>query len=151
MVRTPLFLHTLLMSRNLASIQIIIVENTPKESLGAANGLAQAVASGLNGVAPSVASFLFSISLERRLWEGTSSSTSLQLLRWRGCAFFPSFQHRNIPILVRREFIGSRSNLTSGFPDAHAYNYVLYKLRFLIIECGILLVDLCRTPIYSTL
>ena len=71
MVRTPLFLYTLfLMSRKLAGIQIIIVENTPKESLGAANGLAQAVASGLRGVAPSVASSLFSISLERHLLGG---------------------------------------------------------------------------------
>jgi len=60
----------LLMSRKLAGISIIIVDHTPRESLGAANGLAQAVASGLRGVAPSVASSLFSISLERRLLGG---------------------------------------------------------------------------------
>ena len=58
------------MNRKLAGIQMIIVEHTPKESLGAANGLAQAVSSGLRGVAPSVASSLFSISLERRLLGG---------------------------------------------------------------------------------
>ena len=69
-VRPPYFPHSFLMSRKLAGIQIIIVEHTPKESLGAANGLAQAVASGLRGVAPSVATSLFSISLERRLLGG---------------------------------------------------------------------------------
>ena len=61
---------SLLMCRKLASIQIIIVGNTSKESLGAANGLAQAVACCLKGVAPSVASSLYSISLERHLLGG---------------------------------------------------------------------------------
>ena len=56
--------------RKLVGIQIILVDHTPRESLGAANGLAQAVASGLRGVAPSVASSLFSISLEQRLLGG---------------------------------------------------------------------------------
>jgi hypothetical protein len=54
----------------LGGMQIIIVENTSKETLGAANGISQAVASGLRGVAPTVASSLFSISLERRLLGG---------------------------------------------------------------------------------
>ena len=62
--------HTRLIRKKLAGIQIIIVDHTPRESLGAANGLAQAVSSGLRGVAPSVASSLFSISLERRLLGG---------------------------------------------------------------------------------
>jgi hypothetical protein len=67
---SPVSAHSLLMSRKSAGISIIIVDHTPRESLGAANGLAQAVASGLRGVAPSVASSLFSISLERRLLGG---------------------------------------------------------------------------------
>ena len=67
---SPVSAHSLLTSMNVAGIQIIIVEHTPKESLGAANGLAQAVASGLRGVAPSVASSLFSTSLERHLLGG---------------------------------------------------------------------------------
>ena len=66
----PVSAHNLLISRKTAGIQVIIVDHSLRESLGAANGLAQAVASGLRGVAPSVASSLFSISLERRLLGG---------------------------------------------------------------------------------
>jgi MFS family permease len=54
----------------LAAFQVIVVENAPRESLGAANGLVQSVASGTETFAPTVASSLFALSLERHLWGG---------------------------------------------------------------------------------
>jgi len=53
------------------SIQIIIVDSAPsRASLGATNGLAQALGSIARSIGPSVASSLFSISLERDLAGG---------------------------------------------------------------------------------
>ena len=109
---SPISIHSLLMCRKLAGIQIIIVGNTPKESLGAANGLAQAVASGLRGVAPSVAFSPFSISLERRLLGGPFVFYFLITVALTGLYILSSFRLRRILIRIRREFIGTRSSWT---------------------------------------
>ncbi|KAF5379711.1 hypothetical protein D9615_005711 [Tricholomella constricta] len=54
-----------------ASIQILILESAPtRASLGATNGMAQAVGSVMRSIAPSIASSLFSISLEHQLAGG---------------------------------------------------------------------------------
>ena len=53
------------------AIQIIIVNSAPsRAALGATNGLAQAMASGIRALAPSVASSLFSMSLEWQIMDG---------------------------------------------------------------------------------
>ena len=51
-------------------MQIMIVQNAPEAGLGATNGIGQMVASGMRAIAPSVASSLFSISLQRNLAGG---------------------------------------------------------------------------------
>ncbi|KAF8071614.1 major facilitator superfamily multidrug-resistance, DHA1 sub-family [Lyophyllum atratum] len=64
---------TLAMSFNsaYASIQILILDSAPnRASLGATNGMAQAVGSVMRSIAPSIASSLFSISLQRHLVGG---------------------------------------------------------------------------------
>ncbi|RDB26338.1 Protein ZINC INDUCED FACILITATOR-LIKE 1 [Hypsizygus marmoreus] len=54
-----------------ASIHIIILDSAPtRASLGATNGMAQAVGSIMRSIAPSAASSLFSVSLERHLAGG---------------------------------------------------------------------------------
>lgn len=52
------------------SMQIMVVQNAPEAGLGATNGIGQMVASGMRAFAPSVASSLFSISLQRNLAGG---------------------------------------------------------------------------------
>ena len=53
------------------SIQIIIVNSAPSSAaLGATNGLAQALGSSMRALAPSVASSLFSMSLESQMMGG---------------------------------------------------------------------------------
>ena len=53
------------------SIQIIIVNSAPsRAALGATNGLAQAMGSAMRALAPSVASSLFSMSLELQMMGG---------------------------------------------------------------------------------
>ncbi|KAF8228343.1 MFS general substrate transporter [Tricholoma matsutake] len=50
--------------------QIIIVNSAPRASLGATTGMAQAIASAMRSIAPTVASSLFSISLQSKLAGG---------------------------------------------------------------------------------
>jgi hypothetical protein len=52
------------------SAQIIMVNNAAKGSLGATTGMAQAIASTMRSVAPTIASSLFSISLQKKLAGG---------------------------------------------------------------------------------
>ncbi|GLB44887.1 putative transporter [Lyophyllum shimeji] len=63
----------LAMSNNAAyaSIGILILDSAPnRAAFGATNGMAQAVGSGMRSIAPSIASSLFSVSLERQLAGG---------------------------------------------------------------------------------
>ncbi|KAH6909206.1 major facilitator superfamily multidrug-resistance, DHA1 sub-family [Coprinopsis sp. MPI-PUGE-AT-0042] len=53
-----------------ASMHILVVTNAPKGAMGAANGMAQLVASSMKAVAPTVATSLFSISLQENLLGG---------------------------------------------------------------------------------
>jgi hypothetical protein len=48
----------------------MLVTNAPKGAMGAANGMAQVVASSMRAVAPTVATSLFSISLQQNLLGG---------------------------------------------------------------------------------
>lgn len=58
-------------NKALASIMILIIDSAPnRASVGATNGLAQAVGCAMRSIAPSAASSLFSISLERQLAGG---------------------------------------------------------------------------------
>ncbi len=54
-----------------AAIQVLIVQSAPDPAvLGTVNGLAQMLSSGLRGVAPALASSLFSMTLDRNLAGG---------------------------------------------------------------------------------
>jgi len=54
-----------------SAMQIIVVNSSPtRATLGATNGLAQEVASGTRAAAPTIASSLFSVSLQRQLLGG---------------------------------------------------------------------------------
>ncbi|KAF8920367.1 major facilitator superfamily domain-containing protein [Mucidula mucida] len=61
----------LVISTGLAAIQVLIVQSAPDPAvLGTVNGLAQMLSSGLRGVAPALASSLFSMTLDRNLAGG---------------------------------------------------------------------------------
>ena len=52
-------------------MHVLIVENCPsKASLGSTNGIGQTISSGMRCVAPTIASSLFSISLEQKIAGG---------------------------------------------------------------------------------
>ncbi|TFK27810.1 MFS general substrate transporter [Coprinopsis marcescibilis] len=53
-----------------ASMHILVVSHAPKGHLGASNGIAQMIASIMRSIAPTVATSLFSVSLERSLAGG---------------------------------------------------------------------------------
>ncbi|KAF9075117.1 major facilitator superfamily domain-containing protein [Rhodocollybia butyracea] len=75
------------------SMQLLIVQSAPPNSLGAVNGLAHTVASGTRGLAPLFASSLFSVSLESRLAGGHLVEIVLIALSITGV--FCSFQLPN--------------------------------------------------------
>ncbi len=49
---------------------LLIISSAPPDALGAVNGLAQMVSSGMRCIAPLVASSIFSMSLETRVADG---------------------------------------------------------------------------------
>lgn len=51
-------------------MHILVVSNAPKGALGASNGAAQMIASIMRSIAPTVATSLFSISLEKNIASG---------------------------------------------------------------------------------
>ena len=51
-------------------MHILVVTNAPQGSMGAANGMAQLIASSMRAIAPTIATSLFSISLEDNLLGG---------------------------------------------------------------------------------
>ena len=60
-----------LFSTAYTSVYIFVIDSANERTLGSINGLAQMVASVLRGVAPVLASSLYSVSLEKKLLGGT--------------------------------------------------------------------------------
>ncbi|KAE9409480.1 MFS general substrate transporter [Gymnopus androsaceus JB14] len=78
------------------SMSLLVVQSAPPKSLGAVNGLAQMTASGTRGLAPLLASSLFSVSLESRVAKGHLVDIVLIVLSAVGlvCAFRIPKQHK---------------------------------------------------------